>query len=73
MVACLNCDMVFEGAFCASCGQKATTQRINWQSFILELPQTLLSIGFLWEGAIRFSIILHDAIILLLVSVLFVR
>ncbi len=44
MITCLNCDLVYDGAFCPNCGQKATTHRINWQSFILELPQTLFNI-----------------------------
>ncbi len=44
MNTCLNCDLVYEGAFCSNCGQKATTHRINWQSFILELPKTLFNI-----------------------------
>jgi|GEM_PF-4945920 len=46
MVTCLNCDMVFEGTFCSSYGQKATTQRINWQSFIWELPLGTVAASF---------------------------
>lgn len=44
MNTCLNCDLAYNGDFCPSCGQKATTHRINWRSFILQLPQSLFNI-----------------------------
>lgn len=44
MNTCLNCDHVYKGDFCPNCGQKATTHRINWRSFILQLPQSLFNI-----------------------------
>lgn len=44
MNTCLNCDQVYKGDFCPNCGQKATTHRINWRSFISELPKTFFNI-----------------------------
>lgn len=44
MTTCLNCDHSIDGSFCSNCGQKASTQEINWKSFLEELPRSLFNL-----------------------------
>lgn len=44
MKTCLNCGEPLKGAFCHVCGQKASTQQINWKTFLEELPRSLFNL-----------------------------
>jgi len=44
MKTCLNCEAAIDGQFCRNCGQKASTQKINWKNFLQELPQSLFNV-----------------------------
>lgn len=44
MKTCLNCESTIDGQFCRNCGQKASTQKINWNTFLAELPQSLFNL-----------------------------
>lgn len=57
MKTCLNCDTPLSGKFCANCGQKASTQKITWLSFLEELPRSLFNLekGF-WYTVKHFSL-----------------
>jgi hypothetical protein len=42
---CKNCTHTFEGNFCANCGQKTTTKRLDWQYVYDELKYTFLHVN----------------------------
>lgn len=44
MLTCLNCDATFDGNFCNSCGQKASTHRFTMHEWAHEIPHTLLHV-----------------------------
>ena len=50
MAACKNCTDELTGAFCATCGQSADTQRISWKWFGHEVVTSVFSVdhGFLF-------------------------
>jgi hypothetical protein len=42
---CKNCTHTFEGNFCANCGQKTNTKRLDWQYVYDELKYTFLHVN----------------------------
>ncbi|MBL7950828.1 MAG: DUF3667 domain-containing protein [Flavobacteriales bacterium] len=44
MEACKNCERELTGAYCAACGQKASTQRMGWAWLAHELQHTLFHV-----------------------------
>lgn len=44
MKTCLNCDAPLTGTFCQECGQKTSTHKFTWRSFLEELPSSLFNL-----------------------------
>lgn len=45
MPICLNCDTPLHDAYCAHCGQRADTRRLDWRWLLVEVPQGLLNVN----------------------------
>lgn len=48
--SCKNCSKTFEGNFCNNCGQKTSTQRINYQYLVHEIQHLVVHVdkGFFY-------------------------
>ncbi|MFZ1686012.1 MAG: DUF3667 domain-containing protein [Flavobacteriales bacterium] len=44
MATCKNCGAPVSGAFCASCGQKASTERIGWHWLVHEVQHSIFHV-----------------------------
>lgn len=44
MTTCLNCENVFDGAFCNLCGQKAATHRFTLHEWLHEISHSVLHV-----------------------------